>query len=51
MSYCVNKSSSIFLSLFEIYKVNFVSEEMLWQTVSVFDDSHKEGELKGVNFS
>ena len=24
---------------------------MVWQTVSVFDDSHKEGVLKGVNFS
>ena len=29
----------------------FVSEEMVWQTVPVFDDSHKEIVLKGVNFS
>ena len=40
-----------FKAFFKFVKVNFVSEEMLWQTVSVFDDSHKEGELKGVNFS
>ena len=29
----------------------FVSEEMVWQTVPVFDDSPKEIVLKGVNFS
>ena len=47
MSYCVNKSSSIF---FKFVNINFVSEEMVWQTVPVFDDSQKEGVLKGVNF-
>ena len=30
---------------------NFISEEMLWQIVSVFDDSPKEGVLKLVNLS
>ena len=29
---------------------NFISEEMLWQIVPVFDDSPKEGVLKGANF-
>ena len=24
---------------------------MVWQTIPVFDDSHKEGGVKGVNFS
>ena len=49
--YCVNKPSSIFLSLFlKFVNVNFVGEKMVWQTVPVFDDSQKEGVLKGVNF-
>ena len=39
MSFCVNKSSSIFLSLFQFVKANFVSEEMVWQTAPVSDDS------------
>ena len=52
MSAFVNKSSSIFLSLFfKFVNINFVREEMVWQTVPVFDDSHKEGVLKGVNLS
>ena len=47
----VNKSPSIFLSLFlKFVNVNFVREEMVWQTVPIFDDSHEEGVLKGVNF-
>ena len=39
MSFCVNKSSSIFLSLFQFVNANFVSEEMVWQTAPVSDDS------------
>ena len=31
--------------------INFVSEEMVWKTVPVFDDSDNERVLKGVNFS
>ena len=50
MSYYVNKFSSTFLSFFQEF-VNFISEEMVWQIVPVFDDSPKEGILKGVNFS
>ena len=46
MSYCVNKSSSIFYAFFKFVNVNFVSKKMVWQTVPVFDDSHKEGVLK-----
>ena len=30
---------------------NFISEEMVWQIVPVFDDFPKEGVPKGVNFS
>ena len=40
-----------FKAFFKFVKVNFVREEMVWQTVPVFDDSHEEGVLKGVNFS
>ena len=39
MSFCVKKSSSIFLSLFQFVNANFVSEEMVWQTAPVSDDS------------
>ena len=40
-----------FKAFFKFVNVNFVSEEMVGQTGPVFDDFHKEGELKGVNFS
>ena len=50
MSFCVNKSSSIFLGLFKFFNFDFVSEEMVWQTVLVFDDFHEEGVLEGVQF-
>ena len=40
-----------FKSFFKFVNVNFITEEMVWQIVPVFDDSHKEGVLKGVNFS
>ena len=50
MSCCVNKSSSFFKAFFKIVNVNFVCEEMVWQTVPVFDDSHKEGVHKGFNY-
>ena len=49
MSFCVNKSSSIFLSLFQFVNANFVSEEMVWQTAPVSDDS-KTLKLKIVYF-
>ena len=50
MSYSVTKSSS-FTAFFKFVNVNFVYEEMVWRTVPVFDNSHKEGVLKRVNFS
>ena len=40
-----------FKAFFKFVNANFLSEEMVWQTVPVFDDSHEEGVLKGVNFS
>ena len=40
-----------FKAFFKFVNVNFITEEMVWQIVPVFDDSHKEGVLKGVNFS
>ena len=44
----------IFIHLLSLNKkfvnVNFVSKKMVWQTVPVFDDSQKEGVLKGVHF-
>ena len=45
----------LFIHLFKPFvksvNVSFVSEEMVWQTVPVFDDSQKEGVLKRVNVS
>ena len=40
-----------FKSFFKFVNVNLVCEEMVWQTVPAFDNSHKKGVLKGVNFS
>ena len=37
-----------FKVFFKFVHVNFVSEEMVWQTVPVFHDSHKERVLKGL---
>ena len=39
-----------FTAFFKFVNVNFVCEEMVRQTVPVFDNSHEEGVLKGVNF-
>ena len=40
-----------FKAFFKFANVNFVREEMVWQTVPFFDDIHEERVLKGVNFS
>ena len=32
-----------FQAFFTFVNINFIIEEMVWQTVPVFDDSHKEG--------
>ena len=40
-----------FKAFFKFANVNFVREEMVWQTIPFFDDSHEERVLKGVNFS
>ena len=34
-----------FQAFFTFVNINFIIEEMVWQTVPVFDDSHKEGVL------
>ena len=42
MSYRAINLHPSFQAFFKFVNVNVVSKEILWQTVSVFDDSHKE---------
>ena len=42
MIYCVH---SPFKAFFKFVNVNSIIEEMVWETVPVFDDSHKDGVL------